>query len=179
VALVAAEDFASYLRRDLDEYDGYTAQLMLDGAIEAVVGYCGWHIAPSVTETVVLDGSGLTVQTLPSLNVTEISDVSELGNAVGQVDWSTYGVMEKRNGGLWTDRRRGIAVTLTHGFAATPTWIVTMVCAMAGRAFLGSLGVIQEAAGGESATYHATSGAVVMLPNERTMLNRLRLPEAV
>ena len=39
----------------------------------AVRRYCGWHVAPSITETLRLDGYGGRVLTLPSKHITAIA----------------------------------------------------------------------------------------------------------
>lgn len=181
---MTVEDFAGYLRRSFDQFDAYTAQLMLDGAEGLVTEYAGWHIAPSRDETVTVDGSGATFQTLPTLHLTAVAGITEDGVDLDPDDitWSTYGVLEKRSGARWTGSRRGLTVDISHGFPATPAWLSTMVCAVAGRAFLGSLGVVQEAAGGESASYAqpfpGAGGAVVLLAQEKATLGRLSLVTA-
>lgn len=182
--LIDPRDLASYLKQDLDEFDAYTAQLLLDGATEAVTEYCGWHIAPNIVETVVIDGSGTALQPVPTMWLTDLGSVSENGRTVptSSVDWSSYGILEKRGGGLWTARRGGVEVRIAHGFDAAPAWLTTMICAVAGRAFLGNLGVVQESSSGESVTYasptRGTGGTVILLPEEKRMLNRLALPKA-
>jgi len=189
MSIVTMDDFAGYLKRDFDEYDAYTAQLMLDGACDAVTEYCGWHIAPVLTQTVTVDGSGTLIQTLPTLNLVSLDSISENGLPldVSRIDWSSYGVMEKRWGNGWTGRRRGIAAGITHGYTATPSWVTTLICAVAGRAFNSPLGIQQETAGPESIQYAvprtstvnvAPPGTVVLLTADRRMLDRIRVPLA-
>jgi hypothetical protein len=189
MALVTIEQFAGYLKRSLTDLDAYTAQLMLDGACEAVIEYCGWHITPVLTETVTVDGTGTPVQTLPTLNLVALDSVQENGVAldVARIDWSSNGVMEKRLGGIWTTRRRGVTAGIQHGYDVTPGWIVTMICAAAGRAFTTPLGRMQETAGDQSITYSAPRsptaeaappGTVALLGFEKKMLDRIRVPLA-
>jgi hypothetical protein len=194
--LVTIEDFAAYLKRDLDAFDAYTAQLLLNGACDAVTDYCGWHIAPVLDATVVVDGTGTAIQTLPTMNLLSLTSVSEDGRAldVTGIDWSTNGVMEKRRGGCWTGRRRGVITQMGHGFATTPGWVITLVCAVAGRAIGPALAadarsgpITQETSGGESVTYSAPRtttlptappGTVTLLTFEKRMLDRIRVPLA-
>ena len=189
MALVTVEQLAGYLKRSFDEFDAYTAQQLLDGAMSAVVEYCGWHIAPVVTETVTVDGTGTLIQTLPTLNLVSLDALDENGQAldVSRIDWSANGILEKRSGGCWTDRRRGINAGITHGFEATPSWVTTLICAAAGRAFIAPVGIAQETAGGESITYAVPSsrtlaaappGTVSLLAFERQMLDRIAVPLA-
>lgn len=181
-SLVTVEQFAGFLQRDLDEFEAYTAQQLLVGATALVREYCGWHIAPSATETVEVDGSGSAIQSLPTMRLTALATVTEAGTAVNvsDLDWSEYGVVEKHTAGWWTGRRRGVTAEITHGFDETPGWLVTLICAVAGRAFLAAPGVVQESAGGESVTYAQSSpgagGSVLLLPAELAMLDRLALP---
>lgn len=182
--LVTLEEFAGYTKRDLDELDAYTAQQMLDAAEELVREYCGWHIAPSRTETLTADGSGSRIQPLPTMHLTAVVEASEAGTAldVNALDWSTYGVLEKQDGGAWTSRRRGVVAEVTHGFAATPSWLLALLCSAAGRALLTPLGIAAESAGGESVTYATPyltpPGAVMFLEAEYRMLDRLALPSS-
>lgn len=187
--LVTIDEFSGYLKRDLSDLDAYSAQLMLDGANAAVTEYCGWHIAPALTETVTVDGSGLLVQALPTLHLVSLDSVTEDGTSLDltRIEWSNNGLMEKRSGALWTRRRRGIGAGITHGFAATPGWVTTLICAVAGRAFITPLGIVQETSGGESISYSAPRsgtgnvpppGTVALLPVDKRMLDRIRVPLA-
>lgn len=183
--LVTIEQFAGYLRRGFDDADAYTAQLMLNGASGAVVEYCGWHIAPSVTENVIVDGSGTRFQPLPTLNLTALNTITEDGDAVDidDIDWSVNGLVEKREWGTWTRRRRGVAANMTHGYAQGPSWVVTLICAVAARGLLTTPGIVAESAGGESVTYAnirtgAPPGVVALMDVEKKMLDRIRLPLA-
>lgn len=187
MSLVTIQNFAGYVRRELDELDAYSAQLCLDGASSAVVEYCGWHIAPSVSETVTVDGSGTRIQPLPTLNLTALTAVTEAAETldVTKIDWSANGLLEKRSSlCCWTNRRRGVAANITHGYAATPSWVATVIYAAAARGFFTTPGVIQEAAGGESITYASSRavstppGTVVLMDLEKKMLDRIRVPLA-
>lgn len=183
--MVRIEDFASYVKRDLDALDAYTAQLLLDGAEGLVTEYCGWHVSPEISEQVDVDGTGTAILPLPTLNLISLDSVSENGRLldVAGIDWSVNGLLEKRHGGDWTGRRRGVSASITHGYAATPGWLVTMICALAGRAFTTSLGnVVQETAGGESISYArggADAGAVSLAVMEMRMLDRIRVPSPI
>lgn len=180
--MVTVEQFAGYLQRSFDVYEAYTAEQLLAGASSLVQEYCGWHIAPSIAETVTVDGSGGPIQSLPTMRLTAVTSVVEAGTAleVADLDWSEYGIVEKQSTGWWTSRRRGLVAEITHGFDDTPGWLVTLICAAAGRAFLAAPGVVQEAAGGESVTYAQSSpgagGAVILLEQELRMLDRIALP---
>lgn len=183
MSLATIEQFAGYIRSGLSELDAYTAQLCLDGATGAVVEYCGWHIAPALTEDVTVDGSGTRVQPLPTLLLTELHTVTEHGDEldIADIDWSANGLMEKRQCGTWTRRRRGVEANITHGYDETPSWVVTLICAVAARGFLTTPGVMSEQAGGEGITYDtarsgAPPGVVGLMDIEKKMLDRIALP---
>ena len=187
--LVTLEQLAGFLQRDLDEADAWTGQLLLDGAEALVREYCGWHIAPSRTETVTVDGTGSTLVGLPTMWLTDLTAVTEDGNPVdlSTVMWSVDGILEKRAWASWTGSawwpwtttRRGITATITHGHASCPLWLVTLVCALAGRSLQATVGVRSESSGGESVTWDVPAfglgGSLVLLDADRRMLDRLRI----
>lgn len=185
MSLAVEADLSAYLRRDLSA-EAATVQLLLDGASAAVVEACGWHIAGPVTESVTVDGSGTLIQALPTLHLTDVASLTEDGNPVpvAALDWSTNGLLQKRQRVPWTGRRRGIVATMTHGLDVVPPWVVTLVCAIAGRAYVGGLGVSQEASGGEHVVYAnpriepGLGGTITILPQEKSMLARLAVPKA-
>lgn len=180
--LVTLTEVASFLKRDLDAYDAATAAQLVTATSDLVIEYCGWHITPSITETVTIDGSGNRVLALPTLYLTNLASVTEAGLAldVTTLDWSAHGIVVKRNGAAWTTRRRGVAAEMTHGLAAAPAWLKTLVCAVVGRALLTPVGVEREVAGGEQVMYarDAPAGTVVLLDVEQRMLDRLAIPAA-
>lgn len=93
----------------------------VSAASALIRAYCGWHIAPSITETITLDGKGGSILVLPSLRVTAITTVVADGVtlAASAYSWSQSGLVE-RVGGCWPRKLRSIAVTFTHGYAETP-----------------------------------------------------------
>lgn len=94
------------------------AQEAIDAALVAARRFCGWPVSPSRSETIVMDGSGGRVLSLPTLNLTAVASVTELGVAV---DVSTLdrsqrkGTLTKRFG-CWTGRDGAISATITHGY---------------------------------------------------------------
>src|SRR5690349_17879952 len=99
-----------------------TEEDRLNQAEAEVRGYCGWHVAPSVTEEVTVEGDGGSVLLLPSLRVTAVASViDEDGNAV--TDWKVRRNGVLRRAGGW---RCGVeyTVTLTHGYDQPPADLV-------------------------------------------------------
>ena len=99
-------------------------------ARKAVERYCGWHVAPvAEDQTIILDGPGSPLLVLPTLNVVDITAVTEDGVSIdpSYLTWSKDGRVRKRtiawwettgqlHGYFWTNTFQGIAVTLTHGY---------------------------------------------------------------
>lgn len=114
-------------------------QTRLDQAIGAIRDYCGWHVAPAVRQTLIVDGNGRRALLLDSLHVTEVHSVSEHGVAltvddptqqmVGVVEWSRDGLLE-RNDRPWSTRRRAVVVELTHGYDEVPAALAGIVLDM-------------------------------------------------
>ena len=86
-------------------------------ACAAVRLYCGWHIAPVVTETLTLDGPGGTLLRLPSARVVNVLSVTNFGTVIDQPEWSSDGMIRAH---CWTERFRGVVVELTHGLDECP-----------------------------------------------------------
>lgn len=150
----------------------------LAAAEAAVRAYCGWHIAPNITEDVILDGSGSRHVLLPSLHVTDITAASNGGAVLDPLDleWSETGIVRAQ--GCWTSRLRGVRMTIEHGFESVPD-VVEIVRAIAGRAASSPTGVTREQAGAVSVSFATVapgvSGGVVLMAHEREMLDRYRI----
>jgi hypothetical protein len=101
-----------------------------------VRGFCGWHIAPSRSETVTFDRPTGERLMLPSLYVTSVDSVTIDG--VPQVLDSDYRV--HRNG--WISRLPYgsgwsgdlVEVTFTHGYSDPPASVTAAVQALASNA---------------------------------------------
>ena len=99
------------------EYDPDVVQ-----AAESMIRkYCGWHISPSITETLTLDGKGGSILVLPTMHVTAITAIVADGVtlATSAYTWSGIGMVERLSG-YWPRKFRSIDVTLTHGYPAFP-----------------------------------------------------------
>lgn len=91
-----------------------------DPAVDAFVrGYCRWHVAPSVDETVVVVGVGSGAVLLPTLMLTDVAAVRVDGVAVSldSVRWTPHGVLY-RDAGFAVGSV--VAADITHGFAECP-----------------------------------------------------------
>ncbi len=98
---------------DLADYPGAPfTQAVVDSAVAALRGDCGWHIAPQTTETLTVNGSPTQTLILPTLyivGITAIRDVSAT-TPVTLTGW-----------------RMASRVDLTHGYTDTPAELLPAV----------------------------------------------------
>lgn len=150
----------------------------LEAALAMARRYCGWHIAPARTETLVIDGNGgieIDLPTLHIIDVTKVTNDQQTLNLDADLEWSARGILRRR-GGLWTRRFRGITVELTHGFAQLPADLAAVMAALADGGVAGK--PTQMTAGPYTVNYGETATAGVTqltLPHQR-ILDTYRLP---
>lgn len=169
--MTALPDFAT--TDDLADYRSGDPATIVRQAQGAIRRYCGWHIAPEVTETITLDGSGSRSLWLPSLYVTDIASITIEGEvkSADDYDWSANGYVWSRYG-YWTCRPRQIVVELTHGYSDIPEELVGVASSLAARRASSPAGVRREQAGQVSMEY----GAREFLADELQVLDRFKLP---
>lgn len=141
-------------------------------AVDAVRAYCGWHIAPPITETITLDGSGGHLLTLPSLRVVEIEKIVNDGREVTDPEWSADGMVR----GAWSRRFRGVEVTMRHGFEDLPPVVIAVATSVA-LTELTPGGVSSDLTGPFQVSYDRHSGAseTGMSQHQRAALEPYRL----
>jgi hypothetical protein len=184
-AIVTPSQVSQYTQGKVSASDP-RLQGLIDGATAAVRRYCGWHIAPTYTETIVLDGPGGHVLTLPTLHVTALGPVTENGAVLveytpsvttGVFEWSTIGTV-RRTCGRWTDRYRAVSVTMTHGFDSAPD-VAQIIMQVVAQALSSPLGATREQAGALSVSWATTapgvSGGLSLLQRDLDVLNLYRL----
>lgn len=167
---------------DLVAYRAGDPDMALAAAEALVRSYCGWHIAPSRTETVTVDGSGAQVQPLPTLHLTALTSVTEDDDQIvdlAQVRWSDAGYLWRRDC-HWTRRLRGVEAAIEHGYAEVPADVQSVVLSVAARSVASPDGVVRQQAGTFSVTYSQAAfnvaGGVALLAHERAILDRYRIP---
>jgi hypothetical protein len=154
----------------LDPEDASEAAVDASGLVR---GYTGWHIAPTITETLLMQGQGGAYLSLPTLFVTAVSAVTIDGVAAtmpGDVTWGANGRLYW-GGALWPTSFGSVTVTFTHGYAVVPADVRAVTKAVARRMVANPSLARQEAVAGYSATYDG-----VLLGEERYRLARYRLP---
>jgi hypothetical protein len=112
---------------DLADFPGAPfSDALVDAAASAVRGETGWHIAPAVTETVVVESVGGPHLFLPTLQLTAVTAVRDVTDedaaAVAVTGWRSHKTPRFRAGVLF--RPSGwygvYEVDITHGYAACP-----------------------------------------------------------
>lgn len=118
---LTAADVEAYTNGRLLASDPET-QRALDAALARIRRYCGWHVSPVRTDTVILDGPGCSVLELPTLHIVSIDEVHEYDN---EVDLTTItqireapGWIAKKSCAHWVCGYSAIEVEFTHGYSA-------------------------------------------------------------
>lgn len=140
-------------------------QGVVDSAVGAVRLEAGWHIAPQVTETIKVHGSGGTMLILPTLRLTTVTEVRDVSGDTPVVlgGWrkSTKGILTRDAG--WPCGIEVIEVDLTHGYTTTPPELFPVI-AYFSKVQQVDPTVSQEALGSWSRTFRASSGDQSGLP---------------
>ncbi|WP_433660790.1 hypothetical protein ACQPW1_00425 [Nocardia sp. CA-128927] len=176
--------------------------LRLSGIVRDIRDYCGWHIAPAIDETLVVDGSGADVQQLPTLLLNSVASVSENEIAVPADDyeWSRDGSLRRcREHGLlplslddfgwsrayprtwgpprWTRRYRGIAAVVNHGYASVPENLVSVILDAASAAVAAPVGIaVDQPETMGPFTFGGTTSGVEFSAAQYRVLDRFKVP---
>lgn len=163
----------------------------------AVRAYCGWHIAPSRDETLILDGPGGNVLCLPSLHVTDVSSITEDGTVLADgtdaqfpraYTWSEAGIVRRSwatgdwsgyCGTWWTSQLRGIEVALSHGYDEWPIELAGIIASVAQRLTDNPSGLTQQTVGPFAEQYGdagGTGAGSAFVGADEAVLVRYKLP---
>ena len=158
----------------------YDAAFLANAASASVRAYCGWHVAPVVTEALTLDGAGGRSLLVPSMRIRAVARVTnDASDVTADVKWSrSSGVMTLASG--WSCDVGSIEVELTHGFDLDEVPdVAAIVVAIGSRVSDGNGMVVHETAGGMSRRFATTSDGnvpgVPLFRTEREALDRYRL----
>lgn len=148
-------------------------------AHNAVRQHCRWHVVPERTETITADGDCGTEVTLPTMQITGVTEIRVDGVADADVDWWRNGRLRRSDG--FTDDPRSIEVDLTHGFDIDDApLVVAVVAALAERIAASSGGedvdpnIAEEAIGSYRVRYVTHATTVTLTESERMMLDDYR-----
>ena len=143
----------------------------LDQAEGIVRDYCGWHIAPSRTDTVRVYGTPLNGPVLlPSLYVTAIMSVTDQGTLLDSTvyDFEQAGVLRRIDGWKWAEGTGVIEVEFTHGYDEVPPAVTRAVQSVASQL---PNGLRSRSAGPFTESYFND-----LSPMDRASLSRYRIP---
>lgn len=155
---------------DIDAPEGVNRQAW-DAAVAVVRAYCGWHIAPVLTETVTVDAQGGRALVLPSLRIVDVAEVKVGDQVVTDPEWSAAGFIR----GRWPDKLRSVTVTWTHGYEGSP---LALVAATRRLVDIGGVpaGIRSRATGPYSVTYRDAEAIVDQDFYLSTVLSVYKLP---
>lgn len=159
---------------DLSDFRAGDPATLVGQAQSRIRSYCEWHVAPKITETILVDGRGSPSLQLPSLHVVDVTSITNEGELVDpdDYDWSADGYVVLNNGGWWSRRPRQVEVVFQHGYEDVPADLVGVAVALASRLATSPSGVKREAAGAVSLEY----GSSDFFADEREILDRYKLP---
>lgn len=195
-AFCLVADLAAFLQISI-AVDNDPANRAISEASAAIRNYTRQAIEAVTDETITLDCAGGARLFLPELPVTDIDEVIEDGETLVATDdykLGRHGILH-RIGATWAVGIQVIEITYSHGYAAIPQTIVDVCTRAAARSYQAGLktaavsgvpGVQGLGLGDYNVTYASegasgtpnmlgASGAPILLPSERAMLNEYRV----
>lgn len=111
------------------------ADAVVRAASDGIRAECGWHIAPSIQQTVKLPGGG-PVLAVESLHVTAVASITDRDGApVEGWEWFQDGTIERHSGVF----PRWVTVVFTHGYTVCPRELLPVVAERAGAGAAGRI----------------------------------------
>lgn len=136
---------------DLTAYGTFSEEIV-HAAGQGIRRETEWHIAPQITETLLLDGDGSNTLILPTLHLVTVSAVRDVsGDTPAEVTgWrkSSSGILTLRYG-YWPVGSETVEVDLVHGYETCPAELLPVLArrcrdagsTSAGQVRLGSLSI--------------------------------------
>lgn len=111
------------------------SQEVVDAAVADVRAAAGWHIAPSVTETVTVESTGGRFLFIRTLHLTAVTAVRDVTNTPVDLDGYRIHATDEFRAGI-LDRPYGwpcgvLEVDLTHGYTECPPDLLPALAEMA------------------------------------------------
>ena len=134
-----------------------------DAAEQVIRSYCGWHIAPLITEELVLDGNGERRMLLPTGQLIDVESLVIDGVLVTDFGFSRDGWLELYSG-VFPRKASSVSVVIEHGYDYVPA-LEHIVSSMVARAAMSPGGnVVSQRAGSQAVTFASAGGEVASLP---------------
>lgn len=156
--------------------NGFDAGTPEQAATQAIRDYCGWHVAPVITDTITLDGTGTDTVLLPSRRVVDVQSVKLNGTPLEATtfEWSADGLLRRRHGS-WPERYRSLEVTLEHGFEDM-TALADIVASIMARIKIDPTGALaNQRAGTQSVGFVPGAAGGGLMTSEKERLAPYRL----
>lgn len=171
--------------QDIADFTGSPNSLtdaQVGAALGVVRAWCRWHVAPTRTETVTVDGSGGVELVLPSQRVTSVTEIRVDGVVDPSVEWWGMGSLRRAAG--FEDRPRLVEVDVVHGYDFVDAPELLMAVASIANRIVGATGadgvtpgVEEKAIGSFRIRWTAQSTSQVSLTmSERIALEAYRIP---
>lgn len=151
-----------------------------EAAARQIRDFCGWHVAPPITETLALDGNGQERLLLPSRRVLEVEELTVDGERLTEgrdFRFSERGWITRARG-VWPHRERCIHITMLHGFDPSEA-LARVEASIAARARAQPGGnIVSQSAGTQRVTFGTSNGEVTAFPlmqSEKEILASYRL----
>lgn len=151
-ALVTPQDVAAASGGQVPDGDP-RLETLIAGATDAIRLWCGWHVAPVLTETLTLDAEGSASLRIPTGRLITATGLKVDGAPVPDDVWdySMAGMIRLRRG-VFPDRFRAVEVTITHGYERAPA-LAAVITRSVLSACASPMGATREQAGSISATW--------------------------
>lgn len=179
----------------------FAAARAIREASATIQNYCGQAIEKIGDDEITLDVGGRQTRLfLPELPVVEISEVVENGTTLATSGYKLgrHGILHRVNA-FWYPGIQTVTITYTHGYATIPDDVMSIAERLAARAYQSGLrtaemegvpGIAATSLGDYSVSYTGeqagggagfdggtlgASGAPVLLPSEKRLLNRYKI----
>ncbi|AKU15751.1 hypothetical protein [Luteipulveratus mongoliensis] len=150
---------------------------LVESACEAIRSIAKWHIAPSVTETISIDGPGGQYLALPTLRLTGVAAVRDVSGDTPRVldgyRFDKAGLVFRQAG--WPCGFKVLEVDMVHGYAECPAELLPLIAAQT-RDAARDTNVSAEAAGPFNRSYDLSIDDVTGAARIPAELARYRLP---
>ncbi|QOC55706.1 head-to-tail adaptor [Gordonia phage Archimedes] len=157
------------------QVDSIGLQRRIDAVLSALRSYCHWMPFPVREETFVLNGYRQVPLVLPTLRVSDLTEVKANGKVVplDQIEWGHNGVVYLHSSAEWVNLRdphpvpwpkrlRGIEVKASHGFSFEECAdLIGTVASTVGRTTFNPLGRTGYKVGERQENFAVGSGGLV------------------
>lgn len=146
---------------DLEAFQGKDPQQALNGALKQVQSFCGWHIAPSQSDTANVWSTDGCALVLPTMYLTAVASVTQNSTVVAATNYlfESYGVIRTLATGTPFLTAYRATVAFTHGYTALPDDVAQVVLSLAQRSLTDTRGLVARPGTSTGATFIEGYGA--------------------